>query len=198
MAVRSLIHIRHGETDWNAARRLQGSQDIPLNEHGRAQARRNGRTLARHLARIARRPEDFLFFASPLGRARATMEIVRGELGLPAEGYAIVPQLKELSFGRYEGFTYEEIEAAHPEAYARLRADKWHFEPPHGESYVMLKERVGRWYETLERDAIVVSHGGVYRALKSLLLGVHDPHLAELGVPQDRISVWNDGAEVWL
>jgi broad specificity phosphatase PhoE len=199
MAVRHLVHIRHGQTDWNAAGRLQGSQDIPLNDTGRAQAQRNGRRLADLFSDLGVTANRYRFVASPLGRARSTMEIVRGELGLDPAGYGTDPRLTEVSFGRYEGYTYKDISAVAPEAYRRLRADKWNFLPPEGESYAMLRERVGGWLETLEGEAIVVvSHGGVYRVLKSLLLGVQDPSLAEAFVPQDRISVWAGEDETWM
>lgn len=192
------IHIRHGETDWNAARRLQGSQDIPLNAHGESQARRNGRALASAFAERGLDPTSFAWVASPMRRARRTMELVRGEMGLDPAGYLPVPALRELSFGRYEGLTYEDIEARHPDDFASLRADKWRYLPPGGESYVMLRERVAPWYAGLAGPTVVVSHGGVYRALKSLLLGRVEPGLAEFLVPQDRISLWRDGEESWV
>jgi broad specificity phosphatase PhoE len=66
--------IRHGQTDWNAERRLQGQKDIPLNAIGREQARQNGIDLA-EILKIEAIPFDFV--ASPLGRTRATMEIMR-------------------------------------------------------------------------------------------------------------------------
>lgn len=193
-----LIHIRHGQTDWNAAGRLQGSKDVPLNDIGRGQAHRNGATLARHLAEIDRRPDEFVYVASPLGRARATMEIVRSELGLDPTRYHIEPALTEVSFGDYEGYTYEDIRAIDPVSYAAIRADKWNYLPPAGESYEMLRARVGRWLGAAPDDLIVVSHGGVYRVIKALMLGIHDPHLAEILVPQDQISVWRNGAESWI
>lgn len=193
-----LIHIRHGQTDWNAAGRLQGSKDIPLNALGREQARRNGEALAAHLKALGRDPRAFGYVASPLGRARTTMEIVRGALGLEPGGYAVEPALSEVSFGDYEGYTYEDIRAVDPAAHAAIRADKWHYLPPAGESYVMLQARVGDWLDRVGGETIVVSHGGVYRVLKALMLGVEDPSLAEIFVPQDRISVWRNGEETWI
>ena len=70
----TLYFVRHGETDWNAAKRYQGRRDIPLNATGRAQARRNGRVLADLLGSRAAALDHV---ASPLRRARETMEILR-------------------------------------------------------------------------------------------------------------------------
>ena len=62
--------IRHGQTDWNAERRLQGQKDIPINAIGREQARQNGIALA---AVLKGEDTEFYFVASPLGRTRETM-----------------------------------------------------------------------------------------------------------------------------
>src|ERR1700738_2430472 len=103
----TLIFIRHGETDWNAEGRMQGQRDIPLNDTGRAQARRNGTAIK------AAKPEavDFDFLASPLSRSRETMEIVRAAMGLPPDGYATDDRLKELTFGTWEGLTDKDLRA---------------------------------------------------------------------------------------
>src|ERR1700730_17081630 len=92
-----LVFIRHGETDWNAEGRLQGQRDIPLNDTGRAQARRNGTAIK------AAMPEavGFDFVASPLSRSRETMEIVRTAMGLAPESYATDDRLKELTVGAW-------------------------------------------------------------------------------------------------
>ncbi|RYE75137.1 MAG: histidine phosphatase family protein, partial [Hyphomicrobiales bacterium] len=96
--------IRHGQTDWNAEIRLQGQKDIPLNDTGRNQARGNGRALADILGTQA---IAFDYVASPLGRTRETMELLRGAMGLAPEAYRTDDRLKEVSFGDWEGFTLE-------------------------------------------------------------------------------------------
>ncbi len=195
---RTIYHIRHGQTDWNAAGRLQGSQDIPLNAVGRAQADANGRALAAHFAAENLDPAAFAWVASPLGRARETMERVRGAFGLGRDGYRVEPDLREVSFGRFEGLTYDDIERRDPAAGAAIRRDKWHFQPPGGESYVTLAERVERFVTAGEGDLVIVSHGGVFRALRWVLENDHDPALAVLFVPQDRIFRWRDRRGAWL
>jgi broad specificity phosphatase PhoE len=87
-----LIFVRHGETSYNAEKRLQGQLDIPLNARGREQARSIGGTLRRLVGReIDRLEEAQAFFASPLERARETMEIARDAMGLTPERYRLDP-----------------------------------------------------------------------------------------------------------
>lgn len=195
---RTIFHIRHGQTDWNLAGKLQGSQDIPLNATGRAQADANGVALAQAFAGGGLDPAGFAFVASPLGRTRETMRRVRTGLGLDPEGFEVVHDLREVSFGAYEGKTYDDIAREAPADYDEIVRDKWHFLPPEGESYVMLADRLGRWLATTTGDLVIVSHGGCFRALRSVIEGLDDPELAHLLVPQDRIFVWRDGRGSWL
>ena len=195
---RTIYHIRHGQTDWNLAGRLQGSQDIPLNATGRAQADANGLALAAHFRAAGVDPTAFAYVASPLRRTRETMERVRAGLRLEPGIYEIVPGLREVSFGAYEGKTYDDIARVAPADHAEIVRDKWHFLPPDGESYVMLAERVGRWLATTSGDMVIVSHGGVFRALRWVIERREDPDLAHLLVPQDRIFVWRDRHGSWL
>ena len=195
---RTIYHIRHGQTDWNAAGRLQGSQDIALNARGRAQADANGRALAAHFAAIGRDPAALSWFVSPLGRSRETAERVRLGCGLSGPGAVVEPALREVSFGRFEGMTYADIEAHQPAAMAAIRRDKWMFLPPDGESYEMMAARVRAWLATAVGDMVIVSHGGVFRALRSVIENNSDHDLAHLFVPQDRIFQWRDGIGSWL
>src|SRR5690606_8874474 len=140
----------------------------PLNARGRLQAERNGRVL------IERMPEaaGFDFVASPLERTRQTMEIARGAMGLDPSAYRLDPILKEITFGDWEGYTGPELEVRWPDQVLAREGDKWGFVPPLGESYEMLSRRIGGWLAGLERDTVVVSHGGVCRVLRGLLLGL--------------------------
>ena len=72
-----LYYVRHGETDFNAEQRLQGRIDTLLNARGRAQAKECGDLLRDLFARDKRSADDFVYVASPLQRARETMEIMR-------------------------------------------------------------------------------------------------------------------------
>jgi probable phosphoglycerate mutase len=160
-----LYYIRHGETDWNVEARLQGGRDIPINQNGRTQARRCGEILTDLLTRDGQAAAALDFVASPLGRARETMEIVRTGLGLDPHAYRTDARLTEVGFGRWEGFSTDELQASDPQAVAARERDKWDFTPPEGESYATMSRRVAGWYATLTRDTVAVAHGGTFRGL---------------------------------
>lgn len=188
-----LVHIRHGETDWNAEGRLQGRNDIPINVKGRGQALRNGRALAERLAAEGRDPHTLRFVSSPLTRSLETMRIVRGVLGLAGDA-ATDPVLMEVDFGAWSGFTYDDLKAAgHGKLVKARKRDKWSFRPPGGETYAELSERVGRWLEGVREDTVAVTHGGVYRVLHGLILGTPWHQVPGLPAPQDRVAVFADG-----
>lgn len=189
----TLIFIRHGETDWNVERRLQGQKDIPLNPNGRQQAARNGRAL-----RAIDGIKSFDFAASPLRRAADTMRIVRAELGLDPEAFRTEPELIEITFGDWEGSTLAELAVDNPGDVRRRQADKWGFVPPRGESYEMLERRVRKWLTSLTGDIVAVSHGAVARIVQGLLFQVPDIDIPSLPSPQDRVLVWRDGVGGWL
>ena len=188
-----LIHIRHGQTDWNAEARLQGETDIPINALGREQARRNGSRLLYCLTGMKRSHDSFDWVASPMARARETMEIVRTEMGLDPADYRLEERLREIAFGKWRGHTIAELKLVDPDAVAARRRDKWGFLPPGGESYADLKTRIEGWLAELDRDTIVVSHGGVFRVLNHLIAGTPAHEAPALPVPQDRIAVFRDG-----
>ena len=193
-SVPAIVFVRHGETDWNVEGRLQGQRDIPLNANGRAQARRNGEVIAGNIPEAA----GFDFVASPLWRARETMEIARAAMGLDPRAYEVDPRLVEITFGELEGFTYQDIESRAPGWLRTRDANKWEFLPPGGESYKMLSARIVAWLETVRRPLVVVAHGGVGRVLRAHLLGLDKAASVAADFPQDRVFLWRDGQGAWL
>jgi broad specificity phosphatase PhoE len=181
-----LYVIRHGQTDWNAERRLQGQRDIGLNDIGREQARLNGLALAAILGEDA---GSFDYVASPLGRTRATMEILRTAMGLQPEAYRTDERLLEVSFGAWEGSTLKELKVTQPERLAERNAAKWDFIPPgdDAESYEIMSWRIGSWLQSVDRPTVCVAHGGVIRALFRLIADIPKDAAAEGEIPQDRI-----------
>jgi probable phosphoglycerate mutase len=156
--------IRHGQTDFNRDRRLQGRLDSRLTELGMDQARRMAETLRPF---VAEHP-DWTVIASPSGRTRHTARIVCETLGLGAE-VEIEPRIAEVDVGRWEGLGAEDIEAAHP---GLMGQPGWLCQAPGGECLEDLSSRLGEWLaeidETDGRRRIVVSHGIAGRVLRWL------------------------------
>jgi broad specificity phosphatase PhoE len=190
-----LYYVRHGETDWNRDQRYQGQQDIPLNATGRSQAIRNGRALAEALGKEAAAID---YVASPLLRARETMEIMRAELGLPPRGYRTDDRLREIHYGHWEGELWNELPAKDPKGFAAREADKWGWRPTGGESYRDLSERVAGWLGEVERDTVVAAHGGVMRVLRGLSMRLQPAEIFLLDVPQDKVLIVEAGHTSWL
>ena len=189
----TIYYIRHGETAWNAEGRLQGGIDTPLNELGLTQAAHGGRVLADLFARHGRAASSLAYVASPLQRARRTMDLVRAELKLPSGGYALDDRLREIGYGHWEGSTLAQARVSHPELYAVRERDKWGALPPGGESYASVQLRMRDWYDSLKADTVAVAHGGTARALM-VALGFETPEsAADLTIEQGAVYVFGDG-----
>lgn len=180
--------VRHGETEFNRERRIQGHVDSPLTELGVRQARAVGRLLAD----LIRDPEGWRIVSSPLGRARSTAEIVSRTLGgLPVE---LDDRLKEMSWGAHDGRLRAELEAEHPETFGRTG---WAFDAATGESYEDVAARVGDWLAGLppepERKVIAVSHGISGRVLRGLYAELPRDLAGQQDVPQDAVFLLQHG-----
>lgn len=160
-----LYLIRHGETDWNIVKRLQGATDIPLNENGEKLARITGEGM-RDI------PLD-LIFTSPLKRAYRTAELIRGERKIP-----IVEEtrIREICFGDYEGLVSrsEGYSIPDPDFKFFFTKTECYRTPPNGESIDALLERTGDFLEDLkgrkdlqDKTILISSHGAAVRALLS-------------------------------
>jgi broad specificity phosphatase PhoE len=187
--------IRHGQTDWNAEGRFQGSVDIPLNENGRGQAAGNGEKLKADLGN----PAGWRFLSSPLSRARETMEIVRRTASYrPVDDFQFDPLLSEVTYGDWERRTIPELEVTEPHLVALRAHDKWGFIPPNGESYAMLAERVRTVLLRLDGPTVITAHGGVLRSVYWLTGDMDGDEAANADVPQDRF-LFVDGASLrWV
>lgn len=194
----SLAHplciVRHGETDWNVEGRLQGQRDINLNGRGRDQAISVGHILKRDCPEVL----GFDFVSSPLTRAQDTMRLMRGSMGLDPEAYRLDDRLKELTFGGWEGFTWDEMMAKDPVGCTAREADKWGFCPPEGESYAMLSVRIGGWLSELKAPTLAVTHGGVARVLLGLIAGVPQKELPLRDIKQGRALLFENGEARWI
>ena len=168
-----IYFLRHGQTEWNALQKFQGSIDIPLSKEGREQAECAA-------GYFAEEPLDTIY-SSPLARAYETAQIMGERQGLPVQ---VVPEFSEISFGAWEGLTHQEIEAKWPGALRLLYScpDKWQI--PDAESFEDVKERAMRGLQPIldeleaeaeaeeddEKRILIVSHGVTIRMLLCGLL----------------------------
>jgi len=189
----TIYFIRHGETEWNAEARYQGQADIPMNARGREQARRNGLSLRPLLPRIA----EADYVASPLARARETMQIVRTVLDLPPNDFRIDERLKEAHYGDWQGTLLADLPRVDAEGLVARTRDPYRWRPQGGESYEDLMARAVPWFQSIERDTVVVSHGGVSRVLRGHILGLDVKSVPLLDVPQDRVLLLRHDTIDW-
>ena len=194
-----IVFVRHGQTTYNAENRLQGQRDTPLDGKGRAQAAAVGRFLRDHIGEeIARLEAQGAFWASPLRRTRDTMEIARAAMGLAPRTYRLDARLLELTFGDWEGLTWDSIRARDPAGVQARAEDKWNFAPPGGESYAMLVARLRPWLDERAGDVLVVAHGGVARALLVMIAGVAPDIAAAAEIWQGRALIFDSGGHSWV
>ena len=181
-----IIAIRHGETAWNVATRIQGSLDIALNERGHEQAR--------HAAEALRGEEISAIYSSDLWRAydtAVTIGRVTHLRPIPTEG------LRERLFGKFEGKTFAEIGELWPDEAERWRRRDPDFCPEDGESLITFRERILHCVSRIAvqhqgQQIVVVSHGGVndilYRAATGLDLQA--PRTWSLGNAEINRLLW--------
>lgn len=167
---------RHGETDWNVERRIQGSTDIPLNENGIRQAH----SLAGYLERqvVGKGGTITHIFTSPLERAKETAEIVGARLRVPVEA---VSGLEEMNFGICEGKSWLEAKAMYPQELSEWEENKRERRILGGESYQDVLDRFFSAYKIMKRrlslaeldgekdnNILIITHGAVIMLLLSL------------------------------
>lgn len=125
------------------------------------------------------------------------MERLRERLGLAPAQYRVDDRLIELSFGDWEGLTWREVRSRDAKLAADRERDKWSFVPPAGESYAALRDRVLPAVTGLERPTVLVSHGGVARALLAGLAGIPTHRAPLVDIWQGRVLVFEAGGYRW-
>ncbi len=185
----SLYLVRHGQTEFNLARRYQGALDSPLTALGVEQAGRMGALLAGLV------PAGTAVISSPLGRTRHTARIISETAGLAAPTFDA--RLAEVSLGCWDGLTDEDIDFAFPGARDGTSRWDWYFTSPDGERYEAMAARLGDWLaEATASDGplVAVSHGVAGRVLRGLYAGLHRDEALKLDVPQDAVFRLSSGA----
>ena len=196
--------VRHGESEWNHERRIQGHADVGLSDLGRRQVMLLSERMAGERIDAA--------YASDLSRAVETATGVLGERTVPL---ITDSDLREFSYGSWEGLTLEEVETRDPELFAaRFTRGDSSFSAPGGEDSTDILRRIRRFTEGIverhspEENILVVAHGGSVRALAICLLGLPEEDFWRLRVGNAGVSIisnqgrgrvlelWNDTLHV--
>lgn len=177
---RRLLLLRHGQTEYNVARRMQGHLDTELSDVGVTQAQRAAETMAElHVGKI---------ISSDLKRAHDTALVVAEKFGLPV---TTDPRLRETNLGDWQGKTHMEVDEHFPGARARWRFDA-HWAPPNAETRQQVAKRARQVVDELlaqhqeweDHAVLIVAHGGTISALSASLLGLAEskhPIFSNLG-----------------
>ncbi|SES36614.1 probable phosphoglycerate mutase [Butyrivibrio fibrisolvens] len=158
---------RHGQTDWNTLRKVQGTTDIPLNENGIAQAHLLCKNLEENEISFEK------IYTSYQARAVKTAQIVDEHFHT---GYEIVKGLEEMNLGLFEGHTWDEILSLYSEEHKQWLLNKRYNRSPGGESYQMVMERLfkaldyilGKHDPSSDKNLLIISHGAVIMTLLAM------------------------------
>jgi broad specificity phosphatase PhoE len=162
---RTWYFVRHGETEWNAEKRMQGQWHSSLSANGREHADVNGRWLKTlGIEKV---------WASPLGRVRETAEIIGKHMPMDPEWD---DRLKEWSSGDWSGELYADIAVKRPEEWAAWVADQYVYRPPNGENFEDLEDRADSFFADAAnhpaRTVAVLAHGFIIRVMVSCMAGL--------------------------
>ncbi len=186
-----LYILRHGQTEWNAAGRMQGALDSPLTALGREQAARQADILLR--AGIG--ADSHAFHVSPQGRARQTADIALAPLGVVP---TVDDRLREISLGAWDGLTHTEIEAESPGVFRDDHPFLWQDRAPGGDGFVAFDGRLRSFLTDLTGPAVIVAHGMVSLFLRGAVLGLDLDGIAGLPGGQGVIYHLKDGIQTRL
>ncbi len=177
--------VRHGNTQWNLENRIQGHTDVPLCELGRYRVK----ALARELADVS----FSAVYSSDLSRTVETAQIIVNGYGVSVQ---TDPDLREFSYGEWEGLTLEEVKSQDSSGFAqRFNLSDVEFAAPGGESAIQLLQRVRHFYagalakHSPDENVLVTAHGGSIRALALCLLDLPDEHFWRFRVDCASLSV---------
>jgi broad specificity phosphatase PhoE len=184
--MKTLYFVRHGQTEWNAIRRLQGRWNSDLSELGRAQAHANGRLLAGLDLEAV--------FSSPLDRARQTSDIITGHVGLPV---VYDDRIMEWDCGDWSGFLQDEVAEMWPHEWDAFHADLFHYRGPGCENFPDMFERARPFVDEVlaleARRLAIVSHGWIGKVMISILLGLWGDQTLSIYQPNDVVFAVSTG-----
>mgnify|MGYP006421379467 FL=1 len=180
-----ILIARHGQTNWNLARRWQSRSDIPLNAMGEKQAK----ALADHLRDAPCKLQRLI--CSPLARAKTTAQILGATLSLDIE---VDARLTELDLGEWEGKFEADLRAEDSDFYDQWRSEGFLLPPPGGESLKDVADRLTPLVAEIQAfpgDVLIVGHKGANMAFKAVLTGCFSAACLD-GFRQD-----NDEIDIW-
>lgn len=179
--MKHLYVVRHGETEWNVARRMQGRLDSPLTDLGREQATVNGQVIK------AQGGVDHIL-VSPSGRTIETAYLINSHTQCEITEFE---ELMERDCGEWSGLTTDEVEARDAAAWQARLDNPYHFKPPGGESMKDMLDRVKDVLEELYSaevdDLLMVTHGVMSRLILQFYLNLEDDHAASLMHPNNLV-----------
>ena len=183
-----ILLARHGETEWNVERRIQGSRDSELTARGVRQAA----AMADLIGDLVRREAGpWRLLSSPQRRAHVTAQAIADVTGLALE---VDDRLREAAFGAWEGHSRDDLAARHPDLFSTRR---WLVEAPDGERYEDILARAASLLADLRpepaRRVILVSHGITGRLIRAAYAGLDRNAGLELDVPQDAVFRLQNG-----
>lgn len=188
MAYPPLLILRHGETEWNRAGRMQGEADSPLTPLGTAQAAAQGRLLETFDI------TGWDLWSSPQGRARQTAEIALTSL----DALALDARLAEVTLGQWSGVSRTEIARQAPHLFELDDSLIWYDHAPGGEGLDTLYARTGAFLAERTTPSVIFTHGITSRMLRCHALGLEPGAFGELPGGQGVIYHLEDGVQTCL
>jgi broad specificity phosphatase PhoE len=188
----TLYLVRHGETEWNVQKRLQGHTDSPLTPRGLLQVRAFGELLREELGSA-----EVEICLSPLARTRRTASLIAEALGVAADRCCDSDLLRERYCGAWEGLTFEQIAEQHGAEDSRRLYREWDARiGGDGETLAEMLVRAQQWLALPRARAhtVIVTHGIMSRVLRGAYLSLQPSAIAALpSHRQDRIFRLDDG-----
>ncbi|MHB1125513.1 MAG: alpha-ribazole phosphatase [Bacillota bacterium] len=177
-----VILVRHGQTIWNQDGRFQGHTNVELSEAGKEQARQ--------LTNALKKEKVTAVYTSDLSRALTTAQIIANHFDLDVR---VIPEIKEINFGRWEGLTYKQINENFGELAAVWRSKPGTLQIPGGESFKEVMDRASLAIQQLigrhpKETVVVVSHGATIRTIVCSALGLDLDHIWKIRLDNTAIT----------
>ena len=188
-----IIIVRHGQTQWNVLKKLQGHKNSKLTEKGKLQAFKVAKFLDQKIKKI----EDFEIYSSPIKRVVDYTNLINSKLKNTKIKKKIIYSnyLKEHNFGKWEGKSIKEIKTIFPNEFENRENDKWNYKVPNGESYLFLNKRIKKFIKkriSLRKKYIIFTHEMVSKVLRGIILNLDKKKTIKLKHNSDFVFVYKN------